>query len=223
MVGDVTSPQRKLGQKESIHIHCLPDELLLEILCRLPCSKFVIQCKSVCKRWASLISSPLFLGWFITDKGKHQVCSTLVRVHRSRESKDTWKGMMMYLKDLVFNIDNLSSSSLLSFKDGDATALTVHASCKDLLLYCRDELGKQDYYICNVQTQQWLPLPSLPFYHRSIYVAFTCDPYYSYSERKDNISRDNIILNPAYRYGVVIVPLSGRISGNDECSLVFKQ
>lgn len=136
--------------------------------------------------------------------------STLVRVHRSRESKDTWKGMTIYLKDPVFNIDNLSSASLPSFKDGNATALTVHASCKDLLLYCRDELGKQDYYICNVQTQQWLPLPALPFYHRSIYVAFTCDPYYLYGERKDNISRDNIILNPAYRYSVVIVPYQGR-------------
>lgn len=212
MASDAERPQkkRKLARKKSNRIHCLPDESLLEILCRLPCSKSAIQCKSVCKRWASLISCPFFIGLFTADKKRKQLqlFCTLLRAYPSRGKKDTWSGLTMYLRDPVFKLKKLSFSSLPTFKDGNATAFTMHASCNDLFVYCKDELGKQYYYICNVRTEQWLLLPSFPFYYRTFVVAFICDPYYMYDhEQKDGaISSNNVVLNPAYRYSIVVLP-----------------
>uniref|UniRef100_A0A2N9J502 F-box domain-containing protein n=1 Tax=Fagus sylvatica TaxID=28930 RepID=A0A2N9J502_FAGSY len=50
----------------------LPDDLLCEILKRLPSSQWVLQCKSVSKRWYSLISDPCFIRSFIHHRHCHQ-------------------------------------------------------------------------------------------------------------------------------------------------------
>ena len=41
------------------------DEMLLEILLRLPDARTVIQCSTVCKRWSSLVSSRKFIHRYI--------------------------------------------------------------------------------------------------------------------------------------------------------------
>ena len=41
------------------------DDLLVEILLRLPDCRYAIQCSTVCKRWHSLISHPGFARQFI--------------------------------------------------------------------------------------------------------------------------------------------------------------
>ncbi|CAI0400160.1 unnamed protein product [Linum tenue] len=47
-------------------INELGDDLLREILIRLPNPRFTSRCKPVCKQWNSLISNPSFRGRFIS-------------------------------------------------------------------------------------------------------------------------------------------------------------
>lgn len=65
-----------------IGINDLPDFALVEILCRLPSGKFVSQCKFVCKRWFTLISTPNFMDRLLllrTGNGKKMpVVRTLI-------------------------------------------------------------------------------------------------------------------------------------------------
>lgn len=127
--------KRKRVRKRSKHIHFLPDDLLLEILCQLRCCKSAIQCKSVCKRWAVLVPGPFFIASF--------------------------------------------------------------------------EFGEQNFYICNVQTEQWLSLPTLPFCCKRFSIALTYDPYYSFVKEKD-YGGSNVIFNSVYRYSMVGVPYKAR-------------
>lgn len=236
--------QASSAPEEGNHIHYLPDELVVEILCRLPCSKSAIQCKCVCKRWTALISHLYFIRRFIACKvedrvpcienaasnsksrirvdGSHYESNTsrFDRTNKEMEMAEqpfaivarlqnchkynTWEGLMMHLRDPVVNLHDISVSSLPYSVDGNATPLTVVGACNDLLLYRRDELDKYDYYMCNVQTRQWLMLPSPLFYHgKYALTGFTCDPYYSY---EGGNPRCNVILNAAYRYSIVVVP-----------------
>ena len=109
----------------------------------------------------------------------------------------------------ILNLDSLSFSSLPSIKDGNATAFIVHALCNDLLFYCSFEFGEQNFYICNLQTEQWLSLPTLPFYCKRFSIVLTYDPYYSFGKEKD-YGGSNFIFNPVYRYSIVGVPYKAR-------------
>ncbi|CAI0546602.1 unnamed protein product [Linum tenue] len=42
------------------------DDLLVEILIRLPDPRSAFRCKSICKRWNSLISAPYFSRRFLS-------------------------------------------------------------------------------------------------------------------------------------------------------------
>ncbi|XP_038700573.1 uncharacterized protein LOC119997545 [Tripterygium wilfordii] len=48
-------------KKSSCSLNSLTDDLLIEVLHRLSSGKLIYQCKTVCKRWCSLLSSPDFL------------------------------------------------------------------------------------------------------------------------------------------------------------------
>lgn len=135
-------------------------------------------------------------------------CS-VVRVYPSRINRDAWRGLVLYLRDPVLNLNSLSFSSLPSIKDGNATAFIVHALCNDLLFYCSFEFGEQNFYICNVQTEQWLSLPTLPFCCERFSIALTYDPYYSFVKEKD-YGGSNVIFNSVYRYSMVGVPYKAR-------------
>ncbi|XP_016649795.1 PREDICTED: uncharacterized protein LOC103333092 [Prunus mume] len=53
--------KRSSSTERRTSIDDLSDVILAEILCRLPCNKFVFQCKSVSKHWCTLIADPYFI------------------------------------------------------------------------------------------------------------------------------------------------------------------
>ena len=165
---------------DSIHssepeINKLPDDMLFEILSRLPC-RLALQCKSISKRWYSLISDPSFIRGFC---------------HRHRKYSDPFALLLRYRENILFvpseNSDlYLGGFDFLNFlpcieRPRKKFPYRIEAAFNDLLLVCRDvQLMHSvpcftEYYICNPLTKQWLMLPS-----RSttiVLVGFICEPY----------------------------------------------
>ncbi|CAL1369149.1 unnamed protein product [Linum trigynum] len=97
----------------------LGDDLLEEILIRLPNPKFSYRCRPICKRWSSMISNPTFNRRFVSH-------------HRSKNETGG-------KPPLLFPSDDHPLSSILSFLPvpGEITSkFTVWDSFKDLLLLC---------------------------------------------------------------------------------------
>ncbi|CAI0546394.1 unnamed protein product [Linum tenue] len=57
---------RSCSEENPSMVSTLGDDLLGEILIRLPDTKSAFRCKPVCKRWRSLISSPSFSRRFVS-------------------------------------------------------------------------------------------------------------------------------------------------------------
>ncbi|CAA0825572.1 Unknown protein [Striga hermonthica] len=148
------------------------EDLLSEILARLPNCRCVIQLSSVCRRWHALISQPQFIPSFI-------------RLHRDRDQSYTILFHMNYTSNIyetpeyfqlvctLFSEESLlihggkhalSSSNYLDFMP---SLMVVRASCNDLLLVSPDKRffdGRfrhhhQRYYICNPVTKKWFLVP----------------------------------------------------------------
>ncbi|XP_059295108.1 uncharacterized protein LOC132048215 [Lycium ferocissimum] len=152
-MADSKSRKRKLlrvpRKKGSLSIfNNLTDELLNEILIRLPSCKQAIRCKLVCKRWFSLITS----DYFVTTS-----------VHHHRNKDETILPFTLLLHDRENNSveyvecpkrkRGLSSSHVdLGFLPDK---ICLEASYGDLIL-CYDG---RNYSICNILTRQWIILP----------------------------------------------------------------
>ncbi|XP_074274680.1 uncharacterized protein LOC141598801 [Silene latifolia] len=194
------------------HIHCLSDELVMEILRRLPNCKSVLKCRSVCKRWATLSSIPWFIAQFIDlrfggrvpdiSDNKHQTFA-IVMWYKPDNWRKLWQGSESFFRPSMFNTQD-SSFSPFQCLGVDNTSATLVASWNDLLLYSRHEKDKKyDFYIGNAQTKQWAQLPSPPYYYgRVLCFGLICDPFYS-CERE-------IVVNVAYRYSVVVIRQTSR-------------
>ncbi|GMY25448.1 F-box protein At3g26010-like [Fagus crenata] len=166
---------------DSIHssepeINKLPDAMLFEILSRLPC-RLVLQCKSISKRWCSLISDPSFIRGFC---------------HRHRNYSDPFTLLLQYRKHILFvpseNISHCCGGGFdfLNFlpcieRARKKFSYRIEAAFNDLLLVCREVPPMHPvpyftvYYICNPLTKQWLMLPSRRT--RIVMVGFICEPY----------------------------------------------
>ncbi|XP_074310436.1 uncharacterized protein LOC141646450 [Silene latifolia] len=234
-------------RKNILLLDYLVDELLVEILCRLPDHKNVVTCKAVCKRWASLVSRPFFITRFVDDKVGKNYCAPysyingfsekmkmkndgtfglVVRKSDDRFSaieiypnKDIWKGLMIRFNDPIYNPRNVSVSSLPRLSYSLPHNITVVGSCNDLLLYSKDEYcfmyQTMELYIGNVETKQWVELPTLDLKSRArlygfviptlylprpaIHIGFVCDPYYSRSHT------GNLTIDDAYSACVVVI------------------
>ncbi|KAK9725679.1 hypothetical protein RND81_05G162000 [Saponaria officinalis] len=229
MVDGVEYSRLQWKRKKSINIDTLVEELLVEILCRLPTHKTVVTCKAVCKHWAALLSHPFFITRFIAYKfnnhttiypyknknGLSKYDEVRMKMTNDRKfglvvrmmaGKNTRKGLMIHFNDPVHNPNNSSLYSLPRLSNGGLPRnLTIVGSCSDLLLYCRDfdndnDNDKLKLYISNAQTRQWLALPSLPLnIHRAGPIGLICDPYYS-------SHTGNVTLNDAYHACIVVIP-----------------
>ncbi|KAK9691388.1 hypothetical protein RND81_09G194200 [Saponaria officinalis] len=212
-----------LKRQKTNRIDALVDELLVEILCRLPCHKTATLCKLVCKRWGSLVSDPFFMSRFVTIKACQSVtpCAyedgvSMYDDRRMAMMKDrtmgfvvrkghrnTRKGFMIHLNDPIYSPKNLSCSRLPRFVNkGLPPNLTVVATCNDLTLYQRhgdkQYFKKFEFYICNSQTKQWLALPPLTHDYRSRNIGLICDPYYTFDGNR-------LTTNDAYQACVVFL------------------
>ncbi|CAN0892639.1 hypothetical protein LINGRAHAP2_LOCUS17670 [Linum grandiflorum] len=121
----------------------LGDDLLVEILIRLPNPKSSCRCKAVCKPWKSIISDPSFNRRFIAHhRSKYQPPSLFIPSH-----------------------DPQSILSFLPIPDKIRPYLRVFDCFKDLLLCGFSQpFGEleRSYFVCNPFTKQWIALPLAP-------------------------------------------------------------
>ncbi|XP_050203260.1 putative F-box/kelch-repeat protein At1g15680 isoform X2 [Mercurialis annua] len=137
----------------------LRDDLLVEILHRVPC-KSAFQCKSVCKKWRDLISSKYFLNRFD-------------RHHRSDHEKKIQElgnfSVEYFFPHLFFNPSEYKhqiSFDFLPFFNSlpEKTTHFIAGASNDLFL-CTEDLQIQDqpvFYVCNPITKHSIALPPPP-------------------------------------------------------------
>ncbi|BFG24404.1 hypothetical protein CerSpe_106780 [Prunus speciosa] len=173
-------------------IHDLPELVLVEILCRVPCGKFIFQCKCVCKRWLTLISAPYFIDRFLRLQSHRKTPTVRTLISRNAEE--------------LFNRVSLSEvftpmlKRLESF-DHLETEPVVVGAYNDLILCCDSLFDQHNYYICNPYTMQWVALPPTPTRcYDIVRVGFICDsPYYEEDDPDGRV----IQLNAKFRCKVV--------------------
>ncbi|GAV89862.1 hypothetical protein CFOL_v3_33274, partial [Cephalotus follicularis] len=159
----------------------LPVSLLLEILIRLPNAIAASQCKSVCKRWLSLISTPYFGLRF--NNIKPSECFTLLITDPREEWLHYKKKPYPPLSPHQVIKEYKDRSVRLKLTFFPPAGIFKLAVCNDLLLCCpgfrRDYSGM--YYIWNPLTSRMLDVPPSPIQSdslRSIFryaVGFLCD------------------------------------------------
>ncbi|PON82432.1 F-box domain containing protein [Trema orientale] len=167
------------------------DDLLVEILIRLPDYRCVVQCGLVCKRWFSLIfrcglyfshafnhhhrqkrqlsgSNPLPYTIFLTNPLRHG--------HMFLTSYDTTTVNLFSKKSKILHgekrvqqsDDHRSYLEFLGLQDP-----MIISSCDDLLLV---RIGRESrYIICNPLTKQWFALPQRPRSYFNSY-GLVCKP-----------------------------------------------
>ncbi|GMY24612.1 F-box protein At3g26010-like [Fagus crenata] len=182
-------------------INKLPDSLLLEILCRLPC-QWALRCKSVSKHWLSLISHPYFIRCFIHHHHQHQFgklySSPFTLLLQFKSKSKSQKNIFVYAS-------NKSKSKSEFFLDLDFLnfPFRVAASFNDLLLV-RNNVKVNEYHICNPFTKECFSLPRLPHTdlirrrNRKSLVGFICDPY-------SCDKHYGCFTNAHYRYKVLLI------------------
>ncbi|CAL1362773.1 unnamed protein product [Linum trigynum] len=146
----VSSPMRHLG-----------DDLLLQILIRVPELRSAFRCKSVCKRWNSLISDPYFSRRFSSH-------------HKSMASCYGEPPL------LPFN-DPESTLSFIPVPHELKDRFVVMDSFKDLLL-CGFVDSVRSYIVCNPFSKQWIALPLVPkryVEYEKVVARLVCEPVYS--------------------------------------------
>lgn len=140
-------------QIRRVVIATLPDEIVWEILVRLP-TKVLLRCRVVCRSWCDIISAANFLlahhkrqpslplAFFC---GELSSCSRQV-VDAAIDAFDLRQSPAKRQPVLRFNDYNLRRQ------------FSIHASCDGLILL---SVSNGSFYICNPTTRQWRTLPSL--------------------------------------------------------------
>ncbi|XP_074285733.1 uncharacterized protein LOC141611169 isoform X4 [Silene latifolia] len=139
-------------------IEDLSDEILLEILSRLPRYVTALRCKTVSKRWCSLISDPSF-----PDQG--------FSIHQEQEQQEQqpWTSLEIHDYHLIMTIVAPPFCESLLWSPSFSLNLLpnsneIHSTFRDLVLYSKHEGSKDvgQYYVSNLLTKQWITLPPFP-------------------------------------------------------------
>lgn len=147
------------------------ESFLIEILARLPC-RTAVRLKLVCKRWYSIISSPFFVAFF--NHRRHD--PSLPPVHDPDLSSSrlviqfgSYGGYFLHYDRALLVPHPVMVHRWLDFSFlpcPNKNRIAVKASCNDLLLCSYSQLQTPqplhtDFYVCNLQTQQWISLPPI--------------------------------------------------------------
>ncbi|CAI0412329.1 unnamed protein product [Linum tenue] len=186
----------------------LGDDLLVAILSRLPNARSAFLCKSVCKRWSSLISSPHFGRSFVSHRQQSRI--------DGGSDGDGGELPPLTSQDTEFILSFLpvpdeirSNFALLGcFKEFVLCGFVDSAAAGN---DCDGEMGRL-FFVCNPFTKQWVALPLAPKrsvgYHNKCLV---CESGNSMSGNLDSGDDDGrVFVNPAdySRFRVVLVSRS---------------
>ncbi|XP_074297107.1 uncharacterized protein LOC141627784 [Silene latifolia] len=178
----------------------LDDNMLTQILVRLPNCKTVLACSPVNKRWCSLIFDLNFPVLFDNHKKKtnsdHEDDGppwTLITAVHVREQP--------LIKEFISRSPKLSLGCL------PCKSFTATATFKDLVLCYSYEKGGRVYYITNPLTKQWVALPPCPVTKQLITrIALICQRPYNLTQH--------------YKFRVVKLLVQGRVHSLDTIKLV---
>ncbi|CAI0449816.1 unnamed protein product [Linum tenue] len=142
-------------------IATLGDDLLGEILIRLPNTKSAFRCKPVCRRWKSLISSPSFSRRFVS---RHRSTDEPRTLHLHTDDASGPKSVIMgfvpsmphRVRDCFKVLDCFKDLVLCGYMDLDKTYTRVRDPDKNY-----NKLGRT-YVVCNPFTKLWMALPLAP-------------------------------------------------------------
>ncbi|XP_074302862.1 uncharacterized protein LOC141636932 [Silene latifolia] len=136
----------------------LSNDMLREILCRLPCYRTALGCKTVSKWWCSLISDPLFVTQgFLTKRQVIEKEASFIFLLTSKNWDNKYATVMV--APPCFQRTTLWSPILsLQFLPFHSKPV---ATFKDLILSfgVNPLTGLGMFYICNPLTKQWMVLP----------------------------------------------------------------
>ncbi|KAL9225453.1 hypothetical protein vseg_001375 [Gypsophila vaccaria] len=147
----------------------LTDNLLAEILQRLPCVD-VIRAKLVCTRWQAVISEEYFIPAYIryqdrVNNARVSVPVTLVYqfMFWHRVLTDEPESRVISVSDnLFFQNRKFKLGFLPCFRSWGRHPIWVTASNKDVLVCCDTKMSMQSaYYVCNPLTKQWVAVPPI--------------------------------------------------------------
>ncbi|KAF5746011.1 hypothetical protein HS088_TW06G00176 [Tripterygium wilfordii] len=187
--------RRRATERSSVLVN-LPDSLLVEILCRLP-RKSANRCKSVCKRWLSLMSTPYFESQFMLIREYPPPLALLVQYVTGKRRRKRGH-LVVVSENPVFGSSGFSLSFVPYYQGGIDDALYVVRSSRDLLLCAGRKSNQPIYYICNTKDQDWIRFTRPPTGRNHVRVGFLSD-----SEEECCLSSS---INSQRRYKVVRVP-----------------
>ncbi|CAI0453073.1 unnamed protein product [Linum tenue] len=176
--------------RQSSPISKLADDLLQQILIRLPNPRVACLCKLVCKPWSSLISGPRFNRLFVSH-------------HKSMSHAP--------MPDDPFELQSTICSFLPPVPTTVRNSLRVLDCNKDLVLCgfwdldSRSGESSRSYLVCNPFTKQWIALPLAPMRHYPHYESrvsrLVCEPRISVG--LDLGDRDRTFTYTEHRFRVV--------------------
>ncbi|CAI0546827.1 unnamed protein product [Linum tenue] len=172
----------------------LGDDLLVQILIRLPDPRPACRCKSVCKRWNSLISTPSFNRRFVHH-------------HRSSNHHLPLPDDPNELQSTIRRLGFLPRAYVLN-------DLRVLDCFKDLVLcgfwdlYNNNDIPGRSYLICNPFTKQWVALPLAPKkrigYEQAV-ARLVCEPRNPKKLYLGDNDEPAFVYSSEYRFRVVCI------------------
>lgn len=172
----------------SAGVQQFPDDVLIEVLCRLPVES-LMRYKCVCKSWHNLISAvcvPRFLSSLPPLSGF--LCRALYKgCESSRRGEITMQYVPYCNPNEAYTEPSVlreggaaaggfvdSFSSLLPFKHSLDDLLDI---CSGLLLFVnRQSTSAPQYYVCNPTTKQCVCIPKATFHMEDCFASLAFDP-----------------------------------------------
>ncbi|KAK8689351.1 hypothetical protein V6N13_088072 [Hibiscus sabdariffa] len=155
--------QLRVGNRNDVGFERCPDDLLIQILNRVPTERLWWRCRLVCKRWNALISSPSFAQSYL-----QQSPPTFFVFFRLL---DQWRDQMDFFlpqddgddKAALFIKRAFNGSLVARWKHQMRTrarAVVPVASCNGLILFkpCMYSRAKVEFYIGNLITGELITM-----------------------------------------------------------------
>jgi len=158
----------------------LTDDLLIEILCRLPV-KSLLLCRCVSKAWHALISNAQYRDKLPRTMSGHfyHACGTA----------SDWGYHVEYVGMQSYNESSSVDANLSFLPCGKYTSIV---DCCNGLLLCHSSKGRTaKYYVCNPVTKRWATLPNTDYRVHPLALVFDPNLSRHYSVLGFNADRNS--------------------------------
>ncbi|KAE9467982.1 hypothetical protein C3L33_00130, partial [Rhododendron williamsianum] len=155
----------------------LPEELLIEVLQRLPLEDGG-RCECVCKRWFNSISSPYFGRCYNRHRSSFPPRFALFFQRTSTANGAVpvnQSGVHLANDEEAHTIFNSPGFSFSFLPPPFSEPVRLVASSNGLVLCSTFKYFHKLYYVCNPLTMHWVALPPPPTRHNRVRVGFICN------------------------------------------------